>query len=139
VDHAWAAQADEHAIACGSGDEELPPGWPGVLYRRGLELAVDRDTVQILTANIIQEAAKWAIASSSGAARNAFCGAHPHCASHVVYAPLSEKVARMKLRHPHEQDLQALLRRIDSERLPLCPALLRLRLLRSPALSHHHQ
>jgi cytidylate kinase len=35
----------------------------------------------------------------------------------LVYAPLNEKIARMKLRHPHEQNVQALLRRVDSERL----------------------
>jgi cytidylate kinase len=35
----------------------------------------------------------------------------------LVYAPLNEKIARMKLRHPHERDLPALLRRKDSERL----------------------
>jgi len=34
----------------------------------------------------------------------------------LVYAPLAEKVARMKIRHPQERDLQALLYRIDSGR-----------------------
>jgi hypothetical protein len=31
----------------------------------------------------------------------------------LVYAPLAEKIKRMELRHPHEHDLPALLRRKD--------------------------
>ena len=34
----------------------------------------------------------------------------------MVYAPLAEKIQRMKIRHPHEHDLQALLQRMDAER-----------------------
>jgi len=42
---------------------------------------------------------------------------NPHVLRMPVYAPLNEEVARMKLRRPHEQNLQALLRRKGSERL----------------------
>jgi cytidylate kinase len=39
-------------------------------------------------------------------------------AMHVlIYAPLQEKLERAKQRHPHERDLQGLLRRMDAERL----------------------
>jgi cytidylate kinase len=34
----------------------------------------------------------------------------------LVYAPLDEKLERMKHRHPREKDLPALLRRLDAER-----------------------
>jgi cytidylate kinase len=35
----------------------------------------------------------------------------------LVYAPLEEKLERMKQRHPNERDLEGLLRRMDAERL----------------------
>ena len=81
------------------------------------ELAVDRDTVQIFTASIIQEAAKVGNCVIIGRSAQCVLRRHPHVLRMLVYAPLSEKVARMKLRHPHEQNVQALLRRVDSERL----------------------
>jgi len=54
-------------------------------------------------------------ASSSGAVRLRLRH-DPHVLRVMVYAPLAEKIRRMKLRHPHEHDLQALLHRMDSER-----------------------
>jgi len=118
VDHAWAAQADEHAIAWWERVmKSFRQGGPESYTGEGSELAVDRDTVQILTANIIQEAAKVGNCVIIGRGAQCVLRRHPHVLRMLVYAPLSEKVARMKLRHPHEQDLQALLRRIDSERL----------------------
>jgi cytidylate kinase len=35
----------------------------------------------------------------------------------LVYAPMTEKLERMQLRHPHERDLVGLLRQIDTERI----------------------
>ena len=83
----------------------------------GSELAVDRDTVQVFTANIIQEAAKVGNCVIIGRSAQCVLRRHPHVLRMLVYAPLNEKIARMKLRHPHEHDLHALLRRKDSERL----------------------
>ena len=73
--------------------------------------------MQIFTANIIQEAAKVGNCVIIGRSAQCILRYHPNVLRMLVYAPLKEKVARMKLRHPHEQNVQALLRRKDSERL----------------------
>jgi cytidylate kinase len=118
VDHAWAAQADEHAIAWWQRVmKSFRQGGPEAYVGQGSELAVDRDTVQIFTAKIIQEAANVGNCVIIGRSAQCVLRRHPHVLRMLVYAPLCEKVERMKLRHPHEQDVQALLRRIDSERL----------------------
>ncbi|MGA2171224.1 MAG: cytidylate kinase-like family protein [Terracidiphilus sp.] len=118
VEPAWAAQADEHAIAWWERVmKSFRQGGPESYIGEGSELGVDRDTVQIFTARIIQEAAKVGNCVIIGRSAQCVLRHHPHVLRMLVYAPLNEKVARMKLRHPHEQNVQALLRRIDSERL----------------------
>jgi cytidylate kinase len=92
-------------------------GGPESYLGEGSGLAVDRNTVQIFTANIIQEAAKVGNCVLIGRSAQCVLRRHPHVLRMLVYAPLNEKIERMKLRHPHEQNVQALLRRIDSERL----------------------
>jgi cytidylate kinase len=118
LDSAWAAQADEHAIAW----------WERLMksFRRGgiesyvgegTDLGADRDTVQVFTAGIIQEAAKIGNCVIIGRSAQCVLRRHANVLRMLVYAPLKEKLVRMKLRHPHERDVPALLRRIDSERL----------------------
>ena len=41
---------------------------------------------------------------------------HPQVLHVLVYAPVMEKLERMRDRHPHDPDMKAVLRRIDSER-----------------------
>jgi cytidylate kinase len=118
VDTAWAEQADEHAIAWWERVMKgFRQGGPESYTGEGSELAVDRDTVQIFTAHIIQEAAKVGNCVIIGRSAQCVLRHHPHVLRMLVYAPFHEKIARMKLRHPHERDMPALLRRIDSERL----------------------
>jgi len=117
VDPSWAEKADEHAIAwwervIKSFRQGVPESYTG-----GAELAVDRDIVQMFTANIIQEAAKVGNCVIIGRSAQCVLRHHPHVLRMLVYAPLNEKIARVKLRHPQVQDVPALLRRIDSERL----------------------
>lgn len=118
VDTSWAKTADEHASAWW---ERAMKGFrQGGLHSyvgEGPELGVDRDTLQQFTASVIQEAAKVGKCVIIG--RSSQCVLHhdPHVLRVLVYAPLAEKIKRMKLRHPHERDLQALLHRMDSERL----------------------
>jgi len=118
VDRNWAEQADEHAIAW----------WERVMksFRQGglesyvgerANLGVDRDTVQVFTASIIQEAAKIGNCVIIGRSAQCVLQRHSRVLRMLVYAPLKEKLGRMKLRHPDEHDLPALLRRKDSERL----------------------
>jgi cytidylate kinase len=118
VDPSWAAQADEHAIAWWERVmKSFRKGGPESYVGEGSELAVDRDTVQIFTANIIQQAAKVGSCVIIGRSAQCVLRHQPHVLRMLVYAPLKEKLERMKLRHPNEQNLQALLRRKDSERL----------------------
>jgi cytidylate kinase len=118
VDASWAAQADEQAIAWWERViKGFRQGGPESYIGEGSAIAVDRDTVQIFTANIIQQAAKVGNCVIIGRSAQCILRCHPNVLRMLVYAPLKEKVARMKLRHPNEQNVQALLGRIDSERL----------------------
>jgi hypothetical protein len=103
VDHAWAAQADEHAIAWWERVmKSFRQGGPESYAGEGSELAVDRDTAHTFTASIIQEAAKVANCVIIGHSAQCILRRHPHVLRMLVYASLNEKIARMKLRHPHE-------------------------------------
>ena len=117
VDSAWAAQADERTIAWWErvmkGFRQVPEAYAG----EGIEHGVDRDTVQRFTASIIQEAAKIGNCVIIGRSVQCVLRHHSHVLRMLVYAPLKEKLVRMKLRHPQEHDLAALLRRKVSERL----------------------
>ena len=118
MDSAWAAQADEHASAWWERVmKSFRQGGPDSYVGEGARLGVDRDTVQEFTASIIQEAAKIGNCVIIGRSAQCVLRRHANVLRVLVYAPLREKLVRMKLRHPHERDVAALLRRIDSERL----------------------
>jgi cytidylate kinase len=118
VEPSWAEQADEHAIAWWDlVMKSFRRGGPDSYVGEGAELVVDHDTVQAFTASIIQEAAKVGNCVIIGRSAQCVLRSHPHVLRMLVYAPLNEKIARMKLRHPQEHNLQALLRRKDSERI----------------------
>jgi len=118
VDPSWAEQADEHASAWWQRVmKSFRQGGPESFVGEAPELTVDCDTVQQFTASVIQEAAKVGNCVIMGRSAQCVLRRYPHVLRMLVYAPLNEKLARMKLRHPHEHDLQALLRRKDSERI----------------------
>ena len=118
VDSAWAAQADEHASAWWERVmKSFRQGGPDSYVGVGTEFGVDRDTVQEFTASIIQEAAKVGNCVIIGRSAQCVLRRHANVFRILVYAPLREKLERMKLRHPQQHDVSALLRRIDSERL----------------------
>jgi cytidylate kinase len=81
------------------------------------EIEIDNDTLQGLTARIIMTA--------GNAGNCVIVGRSSQCvlrqvgqALHVlVYAPMPEKLDRMKQRHPHERDLVGLLHQVDTERI----------------------
>ena len=75
----------------------------------GTALGADRDTVQVFTAGIIQEAAKIGNCVIIGRSAQCLLRRHANVFRMLVYAPLKEKLVRMKLRHPHERDVPALL------------------------------
>jgi cytidylate kinase len=118
MDSAWAAQADEHAIKWWERVmKSFWQGGPQSYVGARTEYGVDRDTVQVFTAGLIQEAAKIGNCVIIGRSAQCVLRRHPDVFRMLVYAPQKEKLVRMKLRHPEEHDLSALLRRIDSERL----------------------
>jgi cytidylate kinase len=117
VDVSWAESADEHASAWW---EKMMNGFRkgGPYYYAGedADIAVDHDTMQQFTAGVIQEAAKIGNCVIIGRSSGCILRNNPHVFRVLVYAPLSEKLARMKLRHPQEKDLRALLQRMDDDR-----------------------
>ena len=118
VDAVWAAEADEHASAWWQRVmKSFRHGGPESYVGEGPEFGVDHDFVQEFTANIIQEAANVGNCVIIGRSAHCILQRHPHVLRMLVYAPLKDKLARIKLRHPQEQNLSALLRRKDSERL----------------------
>lgn len=117
VDPAWVAREDERSIGwwervMSSFRHGGPDYYVGEIGESGL----DHDELQQFTAGVIQEAAKVGKCVIIGRGSQCVLRRDPHVLKVLVYAPLAERVARMKLRQPHEHDLPALLHRIDSER-----------------------
>jgi hypothetical protein len=117
VDPSWTAEGDERSSAWWEralkgfrhGSPEYCVGVVG-------ESGVDHDALQQFTASVIQEAAKVGKCVIIGRGSQCVLQQDPHVLRVLVYAPLTEKIKRIKLRHPHEHDLQTLLHRMDSER-----------------------
>jgi cytidylate kinase len=117
VDPAWAEKADEHTSAWWERVmKSFRQGGPDSYVGQGPEFGVDRDTLQQFTASVIEGAAKEGKCVIIGRSSQCVLRQHPHVLQVLVFAPLEQKVARMKLRHPHEHDLPGLLHSIDSER-----------------------
>jgi cytidylate kinase len=117
VDPTWAEKADEHAIAWWERvTKSFSKGGPESYIGEGGDSVVDRDTMQQFTAKVIQEAAKVGNCVVIGRSGGCVLRHDPHVLRVLVYAPLAEKIKRMKIRHPQERDLQALLSRMDADR-----------------------
>ena len=118
VDPSWAEKADEHTSTWW---ERVMKGFryggPEANFGEVVTSITDHDTLQQFTASVIEEAAKMGNCVIIGRSSQCVLRHHPHVFRVLVYAPLAEKMVRMKLRHPHEKDLQGLLHRIDSERI----------------------
>ena len=117
VDLTWAEEADEHTSAWWERVmKSFRSGGPESYVGEGSEFGVDRDTLQQFTATVIEQAAREGRCVVMGRSAQYVLNHLPNVLHVLVFAPLAEKIARMKLRHPSEHDLQALLRRVDSER-----------------------
>ncbi len=118
VDRSWAEKADEHASAWW---ERVMKGFvyggpESFVGEEFAESGMDHDKLQRFTASVIQEAAKVGNCVIIGRSAQCVLQHDPHALRVLVYAPLAEKIKRMKLRHPQEHDLPALLHRMDTER-----------------------
>jgi cytidylate kinase len=118
IDPAWAAKADEHAIQWWDRVlKSFRQGTPETYAGDDAGIAVDRDTVQMFTERVIHEAAKVGNCVIIGRSAQCILRHYPKVLRMLVYAPLKEKLVRMKERHHDDQNLEALLRRMDSERI----------------------
>jgi CMP/dCMP kinase len=117
VDRNWAEEADEH---CSAWWERVLKGFrhggPEVYLGGVADAGVDRDSLQKFTAHVIEEAANTGNCVIIGRGSQCVLHRHPRVLHVLLYAPLVEKLVRMRPRHPHEQDLEAVLHRIDGER-----------------------
>ncbi len=117
IDPSWAETADEHTSPWW---ERVMKGFlhgsPESYIGKPADFAVDHDALQQFTASVIQEAARVGNCVIIGRSSQCVLRHAPHVLRVLVYAPVAEKIERMKLRHLHEHDLQALLHRMDSER-----------------------
>ena len=117
VDRNWAEAADEQS--CGWWERVLhgfSHGGPEVYVGGHDDVMVDRDALQRFTAKVVEEAAKAGNCVIIGRGSQCVLRNHPGVLHVMVYAPMAEKVERMRARHPQEQDLPALLKRMDAER-----------------------
>jgi cytidylate kinase len=117
VDRTWCEEAVEQS--CGWWERVLNGfrhGGPEVFVGGVADTGVDRDALQVFTRNVITEAGKVGNCVIVGRGSQCVLHGEPNVLHVAVYAPLEEKLERMKLRHPQERDLPGLLRRMDSER-----------------------
>lgn len=118
VDREWAEEADEH---CSAWWERVLNGFrhggPEVYVGGVADPGVDRDSLQQFTARVVEEAAKTGNCVIVGRSSQCVLRNESRVLHVLVYAPQNEKLERMKIRHPNERDLPALLRRMDSERI----------------------
>jgi cytidylate kinase len=102
-------------------DEKSRSWWKNAL--QGFEmsltapaLSLDYDKVQEATARVVQEAARVGNCVVIGRGSQCVLRRNANVFHALVYAPLAERMERVKLRYPREHDLRALLQRMDSDR-----------------------
>lgn len=117
LDPDWVQRADEQACAwwerlLGGFRHGGPEGYVGGIAETG----VDRDSLQKFTARVIEEIGKKGQCVVVGRAAQCVLHNHPCALRVLIYAPLNEKLERIKKRHPHERDPLALMHRMDAVR-----------------------
>jgi len=117
LDPDWVQRADEQACAwwerlLGGFRHGGPEAYVGGIAETG----VDRDSLQKFTARVIEEIGKKGQCVVVGRAAQCVLQKNPHALRVLIYAPLNEKLERMKKRHPHERDLPDLMHRLDAVR-----------------------
>jgi hypothetical protein len=117
MDRNFASAADECSYSWwGRVLKGFQQGGPSMALGASPQHEVDFDALQRATAGVVQEAAKVGKCVIIGRSAQCILRQAPTVFHVLVYAPQAEKLARMKIRHPQEHDLPALLRRMDAER-----------------------
>jgi hypothetical protein len=116
VDPSWVEPAGANASAWWERVMNgLPKDGPVTYFDDGPGYETDPDALQQLTVKVIERAAKSGNCVIAGRGAQCILRRHPHVLHALVYAPLADKISRMKLRYPLEHDLHAVLNRIDGE------------------------
>jgi cytidylate kinase len=116
IDPAWAEEADEQS--CAWWERVLNGfrhGGPEVYVGGVADTGVDRDGLQRFTARVIEEAAKTGDCVIVGRCSQCVLRRDPRVLHVLVYAPLKERLERLKQSHPRERDVAGLLRRQDAD------------------------
>jgi len=117
MDASWAEAADEQTCAWW---ERVMSGFrhggPELYVGRIADTGMGHDILQEFTAQVIREAGKQGNCVIIGRGSQCVLRNEPSALHVMVYAPMVEKRERVKNRHQHAHDLQALLGRMDSER-----------------------
>jgi cytidylate kinase len=93
----------------------LPKAGPVTYFDGEPGYHTDPDALQQLTASVFERAANEGNCVIMGRDAQCILRRHPHVLHVLVYAPLAERTSRMKIRHPAEHDLHAVINRSDSE------------------------
>jgi cytidylate kinase len=124
IDRAWAEEADEHSFAWW---ERVLAGFrhgsPEVYGGEIADTGVDRDSLQQFTAHVIEEAGKAGNCVIIGRGSQCVLRNEPQALRVLVYAPMTEKIERIKLRRRKRQQhlwrvRSRLLRRRPPRRVP---------------------
>ncbi len=81
----------------------------------GYNVGIDRDEMQRFTVRAIQEAAGRGRCVIVGRCAQCVLRNDPRVLRVLVWAPLEERLERLKHEHPEERDVAGLLRRMDAE------------------------
>ena len=118
-----AAAGQLAAVRAYAADEKSSGWWARVL--RGFQqtgqgmippAVVDYDSVRDSTVRVIEQAAKVGHCVIIGRSSQCVLRRQPNVLHALVFAPMAEKVARVRLRHPEDPDVAVMMRRIDGER-----------------------
>ncbi|PSH03118.1 MAG: hypothetical protein CXZ00_13900 [Acidobacteria bacterium] len=118
VDCNWAEEMDEQSCAWWERVlDGFRHGGPEVYVGGVADEGVDRDELQRFTARVIEEAARMGNCVIIGRGSQCVLRNESQALHVLVYAPLAEKLERMKYQYPRERDFEKLLRDMDAGRV----------------------
>jgi cytidylate kinase len=109
----WAEEFDERSRTWW---EKVMYGFEQASHTLAINSVMDYDSVQQSTMRVIEEAAKVGNCVIIGRGSQFVLRSNPHVFHAMVYAPIAEKMDRIRIRHPHERNFRTFLTRMDIER-----------------------